>query len=135
MSVNQASDSGPERGRLDKRTERQQTGKQQAAEEPTATQKMWHGWWRVTSSRLRRRGREGERRNNKDASSSQQNAGVCCELLASKAVVSETKICRLSHKQTNDGWIRGGGGERGQGRNKRLTHAGAISCDIFCMGQ
>lgn len=31
--------------------QRQQTGAQQAAEEPTATQKMWHGWWRITSSK------------------------------------------------------------------------------------
>lgn len=35
--------------------QRQQTGKQQAAEEPTATQKMWHGWWRITSSQEKRR--------------------------------------------------------------------------------
>lgn len=28
----------------------QQTGEQQAAQEPTATPKMWHGCWRITSS-------------------------------------------------------------------------------------
>lgn len=50
---------GSEAQRLDKQDragsiwseQRQQTGEQQAAEEPTATQKMWHGWWRITSSK------------------------------------------------------------------------------------
>lgn len=36
---------------------KQQTGEQQAVKEPTATQKMWHGRWRITSSRKKKGGR------------------------------------------------------------------------------
>lgn len=110
MSVNQGSDSGTERGRLDKQdgeaADWQAAGGRGADCDPKDVAWMVEGYV-IEREEERERGRE--RRNNEDASSSQQNPGVCCEHRTFKAVVRMTRACRLSHKQTNDGWIRGGG--------------------------